>query len=122
MESVASTNRDRESRAVAGVVRAFGNLDIVFANARIGGLSPVGETDLATFEDIVRTNLTVVFFAVQSAAPHLNEKASITLNGRERLQHHERLKQANLVWLNCRNPLFYWRSREGYANFIPSKT
>ena len=67
--------------AVAEAVRVFGKLDIVVANAGIGGLTPVGETDLATFEDIIRTNLTGVFFTVQSAAPHLNEKASIILNG-----------------------------------------
>jgi NAD(P)-dependent dehydrogenase (short-subunit alcohol dehydrogenase family) len=68
-------------KAVSEAVRAFGKLDIVFANAGIGGLTPVGKTDLAAFEDIIRTNLTGVFFTVQSAAPHLNEKASIILNG-----------------------------------------
>lgn len=68
-------------KAVAAAVRAFGKLDIVFANAGIAGATPVGETDLATFEDIIRTNLTGVFFTVQSAAPHLNERASIILNG-----------------------------------------
>jgi NAD(P)-dependent dehydrogenase (short-subunit alcohol dehydrogenase family) len=68
-------------RAVAEAVRAFGKLDIVFANAGIGGQTPVGQTSLEAFEDIIRTNLTGVFFTVQSAAPHLNEKASIILNG-----------------------------------------
>ncbi len=68
-------------KAVAAAVRAFGKLDIVFANAGIGGLTPVGGTDLATFEDIIRINLTGVFFTVQSAAPYLSEKASIILNG-----------------------------------------
>jgi hypothetical protein len=80
MESVASTNRDRECRAVAEAVRALGNLDIVLANAGIGGLTPVGETELATFEKIIRINLTVVFFTAQFVAPHVNEKASIILN------------------------------------------
>jgi NAD(P)-dependent dehydrogenase (short-subunit alcohol dehydrogenase family) len=68
-------------KAVAAAVRAFGKLDIVFANAGIAGVTPVGDTDLVTFEDIIRTNLTGVFFTVQSAAPHLNEGASIILNG-----------------------------------------
>ena len=68
-------------KAVAAAVRAFGKLDIVFANAGIAGATPVGETDLAAFENIIRTNLTGVFFTVQSAAPHLNERASIILNG-----------------------------------------
>ena len=68
-------------RAVASAVKAFGKLDVVFANAGIAGVTPVGQTELATFENIVRTNVTAVFFTIQSAAPYLNEKASIILNG-----------------------------------------
>lgn len=68
-------------KSVAEAVRALGRLDIVFANAGIGGSTPVGRTSLEAFEDIIRTNLTGVFFTVQAAAPHLNEKASIILNG-----------------------------------------
>jgi NAD(P)-dependent dehydrogenase (short-subunit alcohol dehydrogenase family) len=66
---------------VAETVRAFGKIDIVFANTGIAGKTPVGETDLATFEEIIRTNLTGVFFTVQAAAAHLNQGASIILNG-----------------------------------------
>jgi NAD(P)-dependent dehydrogenase (short-subunit alcohol dehydrogenase family) len=68
-------------RAVAEVVAAFGSLDIVFANAGIGRPTPVGETSFDTFQDIITTNLTSVFFTVQAAAPHLREGASIILNG-----------------------------------------
>jgi NAD(P)-dependent dehydrogenase (short-subunit alcohol dehydrogenase family) len=68
-------------KAVAETVRAFGKIDIVFANTGIAGKTPVGETDLATFEEIIRTNLTGVFFTVQAAAAHLNQGASIILNG-----------------------------------------
>ncbi|MDG3008397.1 glucose 1-dehydrogenase [Paludisphaera mucosa] len=67
--------------AVTRAVRAFGKLDVVFANAGIAAVTPVGGTTLAEFEDVVRTDLTGVFFTVQSAAPHLNEKASIILTG-----------------------------------------
>jgi NAD(P)-dependent dehydrogenase (short-subunit alcohol dehydrogenase family) len=67
--------------AVAKAVATFGKLDIVFANAGIPGRTPVGQTSLATFEGIIRTNLTAVFFTVQAAAPHLNPGASIILNG-----------------------------------------
>jgi NAD(P)-dependent dehydrogenase (short-subunit alcohol dehydrogenase family) len=67
--------------AVAKAVATFGKLDIVFANAGIPGATPVGKTSLATFEGIIRTNLTAVFFTVQAAAPHLNPGASIILNG-----------------------------------------
>src|SRR6266851_8417318 len=59
-------------RAVAKLVARFGKLDIVFANAGIPGATPVGQTSLASFEEIIRTNLTAVFFTIQAAAPHLN--------------------------------------------------
>src|SRR6267142_1728294 len=68
-------------RAVAKLVARFGKLDIVFANAGIPGATPVGQTSLASFEEIIRTNLTAVFFTIQAAAPHLNPGASIILNG-----------------------------------------
>jgi NAD(P)-dependent dehydrogenase (short-subunit alcohol dehydrogenase family) len=68
-------------RAVSVAVNTFGKLDIVFANAGIGGVTPIGHTSLADFEQIIRTNLTAVFFTVQAATEHLNEGASIILNG-----------------------------------------
>jgi len=75
------TNVDAIDRAVAAAVKKFGKLDIVFANAGIPGATPVGQTSLASFEEIMRTNLTAVFFTVQAAAAHLNPGASIILNG-----------------------------------------
>jgi NAD(P)-dependent dehydrogenase (short-subunit alcohol dehydrogenase family) len=72
---------DAIERAVAAAVEKFGKLDIVFANAGIGGATPVGQTSQAAFDEIIRTNLTAVFFTVQAAAEHLNEGASIILNG-----------------------------------------
>lgn len=68
-------------QAVAKAVNTFGKLDIVFANAGIAGGTPVGGTTLEAFEKVIRTNLTAVFFTVQAAAPHLNDNASIILNG-----------------------------------------
>jgi NAD(P)-dependent dehydrogenase (short-subunit alcohol dehydrogenase family) len=67
--------------AIARTVEAFGPIDILFANAGIGGGTPVGQTTLETFDAIIRTNLTAVFFTVQAATPHLNAGASIILNG-----------------------------------------
>jgi NAD(P)-dependent dehydrogenase (short-subunit alcohol dehydrogenase family) len=67
--------------AVAKAVEKFGKLDVVFANAGISANTPVGGTSLATFESVLRTNITAVFFTVQAAAPHLNDGASIILNG-----------------------------------------
>src|SRR5216684_8634981 len=67
--------------AIRQGVEKFGKLDIVFANAGIPGATPVGGTQLAAFEQVIRTNLTAVFFTVQSALPYLNDGASIILNG-----------------------------------------
>jgi NAD(P)-dependent dehydrogenase (short-subunit alcohol dehydrogenase family) len=41
----------------------------------------VGKTTLEAFEQVIRTNLTSVFFTVQAALPYLNDNASIVLNG-----------------------------------------
>jgi NAD(P)-dependent dehydrogenase (short-subunit alcohol dehydrogenase family) len=72
---------DAIERAVAAAAAKFGKFDIVFANAGIGGATPIGQTSQAAFDEIIRTNLTAVFFTVQAAATHLNEGASIILNG-----------------------------------------
>jgi NAD(P)-dependent dehydrogenase (short-subunit alcohol dehydrogenase family) len=75
------TDVEAIERAVAAAVNTFGTLDIVFANAGIGAATPIGQTSLTAFEGVIRTNLTAVFFTVQAAAAHLNEGASIILNG-----------------------------------------
>ncbi len=76
-----ATDQAAVERAVAAVVARFGGLDVVFANAGIGGVSPLGQTTAAAFEDILRINLTGAFLTVQAAAPHLKAGASVILNG-----------------------------------------
>src|SRR5271156_548348 len=76
-----ATDIAASERAVAEAVKKFGKLDIVFANAGISASTPVGGTSLETFESVLKTNVTAVFFTVQAAAPHLNDGASIILNG-----------------------------------------
>jgi NAD(P)-dependent dehydrogenase (short-subunit alcohol dehydrogenase family) len=76
-----TTDVEATEKAVANAVEKIGKLDIVFANAGIAGLTPVGKTTLAAFEEVLKTNLTGVFFTVQAAAPHLNDGASVVLNG-----------------------------------------
>ncbi len=67
--------------AIKKGVDKFGKLDIVFANAGIPGQTPVGGTTLAAFEEVIRTNITAVFFTVQAAVAHMNDGGSIILNG-----------------------------------------
>lgn len=68
-------------KAVAEAAKAFGKLDIVFANAGIPGSTPLGGSKLEAFEQILRTNITGVFFTVQAALPYLNDGGSVILNG-----------------------------------------
>jgi NAD(P)-dependent dehydrogenase (short-subunit alcohol dehydrogenase family) len=75
------TVAEDRTRLFAELARDFGKLDIVFANAGIGGRTPTGTTDEAAFENIVRTNLNGAFFTVNSAAPLLNDNGSIIFNG-----------------------------------------
>jgi NAD(P)-dependent dehydrogenase (short-subunit alcohol dehydrogenase family) len=67
--------------AIKKGVDKFGRLDIVFANAGIPGQTPLGGTTLSAFENVIRTNITAVFFTVQAAASHMNDGGSIILNG-----------------------------------------
>jgi len=75
------TVADDRKRLFADLARDFGKLDIVFANAGITGRTPTGAADEAVFENVVRTNLNGAFFTVNSAAPLLNDYASIIFNG-----------------------------------------
>jgi NAD(P)-dependent dehydrogenase (short-subunit alcohol dehydrogenase family) len=68
-------------RAIASAIEKFGALDIVFANAGVGGATPLGRTSAATFAGIVQTNLTGTFLTVQAAVPYLKRGGSIILNG-----------------------------------------
>ncbi len=67
--------------AVAEAAGRLGKLDIVFANAGIGGATPLGQTTRERFDSIIETNLTGVFFTVQAALPYLNDGASVILVG-----------------------------------------
>ncbi|TFE22701.1 SDR family NAD(P)-dependent oxidoreductase [Cohnella luojiensis] len=68
-------------KAVAMGVEKFGGLDVVFANAGITGHSPVGGTEVSVFEEVLKINVTGVFFTVQASLPHLKEGASVILVG-----------------------------------------
>jgi NAD(P)-dependent dehydrogenase (short-subunit alcohol dehydrogenase family) len=75
------TVTDDRKRLFADLAKDFGKLDIVFANAGITGRTPTGTADEAVFENVIRVNLNGAFFTVNSAAPLLNDNASIIFNG-----------------------------------------
>jgi NAD(P)-dependent dehydrogenase (short-subunit alcohol dehydrogenase family) len=65
----------------ATIKEKFGNLDIVFANAGIANMGSIEETSEATFDEVLRTNVTGAFLTIQAALPLLRAGASIILNG-----------------------------------------
>jgi NAD(P)-dependent dehydrogenase (short-subunit alcohol dehydrogenase family) len=71
-------------KAVSSAIEAFGRLDIVFANAGIAAPTPLGSTEFSAFEEVLRVNVTGVFFTVQAALPYLKEGASVILTGSTR--------------------------------------
>ena len=75
------TIAEDRKRLFEALARDFGKLDIVFANAGIGGTTTTGQTEEDAFENIIRTNLNGAFFTLNSAAPLLNDNGSIIFNG-----------------------------------------
>jgi len=57
---------------VAQAIKAFGDLDILYANAGIsGGTVPFLETTAEQWHEILRVNLVGSFLAIRHAAPHM---------------------------------------------------
>jgi NAD(P)-dependent dehydrogenase (short-subunit alcohol dehydrogenase family) len=67
--------------AIEEAAKQLGGFDIVFANAGIGGTTPLGTARPETFEAILKTNVTAVFFTIQSALPHLKPGAAVVATG-----------------------------------------
>jgi len=65
----------------AEIGELFGWLDIVFINAGIAGITPVGNAEEDLFDRILKVNVTGAFFTVQAALPYLRPGSSVVLNG-----------------------------------------
>jgi NAD(P)-dependent dehydrogenase (short-subunit alcohol dehydrogenase family) len=75
------TDPAANEQAILAAAKAFGQFDIVVANAGVAGTTPIGATTAQQFERIISTNVTGVFFTVQAAAPFLRKSASVILIG-----------------------------------------
>lgn len=62
---------DAPSALVAGVVDAFGSLDVLVNSAAVMVRTPFGETTPEQWDAIMALNLRAPFFLAQAAAPHL---------------------------------------------------
>jgi len=58
-------------RMVDEAVSEFGRLDILVNNAGIGAFEPVAEMAPATWDAVIETNLSGVFYCTHEAMPHL---------------------------------------------------
>ena len=62
------------------VDRAFGGLDIFFANAGVAYVTPLRGTTEEAFDNLMHTNVRSVFFSLQAVEPILREGSSVILN------------------------------------------
>lgn len=67
-------------RLYTQIKQHFGHIDIIFANAGLGILAPVGHVTEADFDKQFGVNVKGLFFTIQKALPLLRDGASIILN------------------------------------------
>jgi NAD(P)-dependent dehydrogenase (short-subunit alcohol dehydrogenase family) len=67
-------------RLFAIIKSKFGHLDVIFANAGLGDVAPVGQVTEEQFDRQFGINVKGLFFTVQKALPLLRDGASIILN------------------------------------------
>ena len=65
---------------VAGVVKAFGRLDVLVNNASTFYATPVGEITPGQFDDLIGTNLRAPLFLAQAAAAQLRMREGLIIN------------------------------------------
>jgi len=75
------TNIGQLDNAYRQGVKAFGKIDIVFANAGIAKFAPLQATTENDYDAVMDINVKGVFFTVQRAIEHLNKNASVILSG-----------------------------------------
>ena len=74
------TRADAPASLMAGVLEAFGRLDILVNSAAVMVRTPFGEVDAQRWDDIFALNLRAPFFLAQAAAPHLRRTKGAIVN------------------------------------------
>jgi NAD(P)-dependent dehydrogenase (short-subunit alcohol dehydrogenase family) len=73
------TDESQVESLVGAAVTAFGRLDIVFANAGIGGPARLVDLELGEWSRILAVNLTAPFLLIKHAAPVMPDGSSIVV-------------------------------------------
>jgi NAD(P)-dependent dehydrogenase (short-subunit alcohol dehydrogenase family) len=75
-----ATGEEATAAAVAATVKAFGGVDILFANAGNEGLvKPIEAIELADFEQILRTNVIGVWLAMKYCVEPMKRRGSASI-------------------------------------------
>lgn len=68
-------------QALAQIADRIGGIDILFANAGVGGFAPIADVTEEFWDGIHSVNLRGMFFALQNALPHLADGGNIVVTG-----------------------------------------
>jgi NAD(P)-dependent dehydrogenase (short-subunit alcohol dehydrogenase family) len=60
-------NFESQEKCVATVLKAFGSLDVVIANAGVGHFAPIEEMSIEKWNETIDINLTGVFYTIKSS-------------------------------------------------------
>ncbi|HZH69522.1 MAG TPA: SDR family oxidoreductase [Flavobacteriaceae bacterium] len=58
---------EEQEQTVASVLKTFGRLDVLVANAGVGHFAPLEQLSVAKWDETIRTNLNGVFYSVKAA-------------------------------------------------------
>ncbi len=70
-------NPESVVRAVAETIDAYGQLDVLVANAGVGHKGAIVEADWPDVETLLRTNIDGVLHSIRAAVPHMNDGGHI---------------------------------------------
>lgn len=69
------SSEEEIAAAIQAAIDEWGQLDVVWANAGIGGINaPIDKIKLEEWEKIMRTNLSGTFLTIKHAVPHMKER------------------------------------------------
>lgn len=67
--------------ALQQIQRELGNIDVLFANAGVGGFATLEQVTETFWDEVHAVNLRGIVFAVQSAAPLMNDGGAVVITG-----------------------------------------